>query len=311
LGAVGEDAEGGARLMRLLPEGAAEKAGLHEGDLVKSVDKKPVEGFQQLLRLLQEYKEGDKVTVHVLRGTEDKDIALTVGSPTGGGRGATARRPYGSGLGGQEENAQEEQGADGVESGGRFRSSDGGDTWARVNSINPRPMYFSQVRVDPSDDKYVYVLGVSQYRSSDGGKTFTADLGRGNDFGRPARAAGGAGGPTGGFGGGGGGGPSHSHAPWVAPHDRPHLIIRCHGGFYASYDRGGNWDHVNTMAIGQFYHVAVDSRPNYKVYGGLQDNGSWGGPSRTHNGPGPINEDWVSVGGGDGFVCRVDANDPD
>src|SRR5262249_13307309 len=58
-------------------------------------------------------------------------------------------------------------------------------------------------------------------------------------------------------------------------------------------------------------HVAIDTSRDYKVYGGLQDNGSWGGPSRTHNGSGPINEDWVSVGGGDGFKCQVDPNDPD
>src|SRR5439155_532989 len=58
-------------------------------------------------------------------------------------------------------------------------------------------------------------------------------------------------------------------------------------------------------------HVAVSSKKPYWVFGGLQDNGSWGGPSVGLHGSGPINEDWISVGGGDGFVCRVDANDPD
>src|SRR5262249_54300268 len=87
--------------------------------------------------------------------------------------------------------------------------------------------------------------------------------------------------------------------------------IGCDGGYYVTYDRGNNWDHLNTMAIGQFYHVDVDPRRNYRVYGGLQDNGSWGGPSMTRTGQGPINEDWISVGGGDGFVCRVDPKDPD
>ena len=55
----------------------------------------------------------------------------------------------------------------------------------------------------------------------------------------------------------------------------------------------------------------IDTRPDYRVYGGLQDNGSWGGPNRTLNATGPINEDWIEVGGGDGFVCRVDPIDPD
>ena len=68
---------------------------------------------------------------------------------------------------------------------------------------------------------------------------------------------------------------------------------------------------MNTLALGQFYHVAVDNRRPYRVYGGLQDNGSWGGPSHALRRYGPVNEDWVSVSGGDGFVCRVDPTDPD
>src|SRR5207244_1709176 len=84
------------------------------------------------------------------------------------------------------------------------------------------------------------------------------------------------------------------------------------GGYYATYDRMANWDHLNHMPIGQFYHVAVDSKKPYNVYGGLQDNGCWGGPSHgLKGGVGPINEDWVSIAGGDGYVCRVDQNDPD
>ena len=89
------------------------------------------------------------------------------------------------------------------------------------------------------------------------------------------------------------------------------MVLGGDGGLYVTCDRMEHWDHLNHAAIGQFYHVAIDTRRDYKVYGGLQDNGSWGGPSRTHNGSGPINEDWVSVGGGDGFKCQVDPNDPD
>src|SRR5262249_25343067 len=146
----------------------------------KALEKKPVEGFQQLLERLQERKEGDKVTLSVQQGNETKDVVLTVGSATaGGGRGPTARRPYSSGLGGQEEDVQDEQGAEGYQSGGLFKSTDAGESWVRVNSINPRPTYFSQVRVDPSDSNYLYILGVSQYISTNGGKTFVANLGRG------------------------------------------------------------------------------------------------------------------------------------
>ena len=69
--------------------------------------------------------------------------------------------------------------------------------------------------------------------------------------------------------------------------------------------------HLNTTDLGQFYHVAVDSRKPYRVYGGLQDNGSWGGPSHVLRGTGPVNDDWLFLNGGDGFVCRVDPTDPD
>src|SRR5262249_38189068 len=89
------------------------------------------------------------------------------------------------------------------------------------------------------------------------------------------------------------------------------MIVGCDGGFYQTYDRTANWDHLNHLAIGQFYHVAIDTRRDYKVYGGLQDNGTWGGPSRTHTQTGPVNEDWISVGGRHGFRCQVDPHDPD
>jgi hypothetical protein len=89
------------------------------------------------------------------------------------------------------------------------------------------------------------------------------------------------------------------------------MIVGCDGGFYQSYDRAAHWDHLNHLALGQFYHVAVDTRPLYRAFGGLQDNGSWGGPAQVLRSTGPINEDWLMVGGGDGFVCRVDPTDPD
>ena len=90
------------------------------------------------------------------------------------------------------------------------------------------------------------------------------------------------------------------------------MLIGCDGGFYVTYDRGANWDHLNTLALGQFYHVAVDNRQPYRVYGGLQDNGSWGGPSRTPAAaPARSTRTGSFVSGGDGFVCRVDPTDPD
>jgi photosystem II stability/assembly factor-like uncharacterized protein len=130
----------------------------------------------------------------------------------------------------------------------------------------------------------LYVLGVAQHQSKDGGSIFT------EDFGRRVHADG--------------------HDLWIDPSDGRHMIIGCDGGVYVTHDRGVTWDHINTAAIGQFYHVAISPKQPYWVAGGLQDNGSWAGPAISRSG-GAVNEDWVNLNGGDGFVCRVDPNDPD
>ncbi|MGH7224076.1 MAG: PDZ domain-containing protein, partial [Gemmataceae bacterium] len=279
----GKDAPGGVRVESVFPQGESEKAGLKVGDILQKIDKTDVKTFQQVVELFRAHNPGDKVTVKVLRGKESKELSVTVvrrPSP----RQANPRRPYSFQYGGQRANVQDQQGPNSHEYGGVYKSSDGGESWSRINSINPRPMYFSQIRVDPTDEKYVYVLGVSMYHSEDGGKTFKIDNG-----------------------------PYHpdQHAMWIDPRDGRHMLVGTDGGYYVTYDRMGNWEHLNNMAIGQFYHVAIDSKAPYRVYGGLQDNGSWGGPSHALDGRGPINEDWIETGGGDGFVCRVDEQDPD
>jgi photosystem II stability/assembly factor-like uncharacterized protein len=293
LGIRGEDAadEKGARLVDVPAGGPAEKAGLKAGDIIRKLGDKPVASYRMLLELTQTGKVGEKVKVEISRAEETKTVELTYaarpGFPGGGvfgPGGPSATRPWRAFYGGQRENAQKQQGPDSFQYGGVYKSADGGESWTRVNSVNPRPMYFSQVRVDPSDDKFVYVLGVGLYRSNNGGKTFHLNVN---------------------------GIHADQHALWINPRDGRHMVIGCDGGFYVTHDRMDNWDHLNHMAIGQFYHVAVSSKRPYWVFGGLQDNGAWGGPSIGLSGTGPINEDWVSVGGGDGYVCQVDRNDPD
>ena len=280
--------------------GDAEKAGIKPGDVVVEVDGKKVSGFRDFMQALRAgaqedspRKAGDKVKVKVKQGdkTIDAELALAATEVPGFGpaRGAVPGKPYAMGLGGQQPNVQEQQGKDAFQTGGVFMSADGGETWKRVNSLNPRPMYFSVIRVDPSDDKTVYVLADTPtpiYKSTDGGKTFVnLTTARGVH--------------------------ADAHALWVSPAGGKELIIGCDGGFYVTYDKGVTWEHLNHLALGQFYHVAADTRRPYRVYGGLQDNGSWGGPSNSRRTYGPVNEDWVFVNGGDGFVCRVDPTDPD
>jgi photosystem II stability/assembly factor-like uncharacterized protein len=290
----GEESEQvGARLTRVIEEGPAEKAGLQAGDIVVAINNKTIHSGEELREENRNHNAGDKVKVKFIRDGKNMEAELTVaqrpaGGPFGGGGrgGGDPNRPFGATLGGQIENALARQGADGFQYGGVYKSTDGGDSWTRINSLNPRPMYFSQIRVDPSDENYVYVLGISIARSTDSGKTFRVSGGRGVH--------------------------ADQHALWIDPHDGRHMILGCDGGFYATYDRMANWDHLNQLAIGQFYHVALDTRPrHYYVYGGLQDNGSWGGPSHGRTEIGPVNEDWIMVGGGDGFKCAVDPNDPE
>ncbi|HVL13313.1 MAG TPA: PDZ domain-containing protein, partial [Gemmata sp.] len=284
--------------------GAAEKAGVKTGMVVAAVEGKAVANWQEFRTELRvspkeanARKEGEKVKVTFKSTDKDKkekalDAVLALETveftPNLGRAGGTNTRPFliDRTVGGQQANVQKDQGKDGVNTGGVFKSEDGGGTWTRVNSLNPRPFYFSQIRTDPNDDKGVFVLGdTTLWRSTDGGARFAS-----------AAAAGVH--------------PDH-HALWINPKDSRHMIIGCDGGFYATYDRGTTWDHLNVLALGQFYHVCVDNQKPYNVYGGLQDNGSWGGPSQTLRAIGPINDDWRFIQGGDGFVCRVDPFDPD
>jgi photosystem II stability/assembly factor-like uncharacterized protein len=165
-------------------------------------------------------------------------------------------------------------------SSGVWRSSDGGKTWEFRSNNNNRPMYYSKIRVDPNNPDIVYTTGASASKSVDGGVKFDTM-----------------------------GGQSHGdhHQIWINPHNSNHLLIGNDGGFDISYDQGETWEEISLMALGQFYAISADMRKPYYVCGGLQDNGSWCGPSAVRGGTGPMNHHWFRIGGGDGFYT---ANDP-
>lgn len=102
-----------------------------------------------------------------------------------------------------------------------------------------------------------------------------------------------------------------NHVIWIDPADPRHYLVGCDGGLYESFDRGESWLFHNNFVISQFYDVDVDnSTPFYYVYGGTQDNASVGGPSRTRSQSGITNTDWFVTWGGDGFQSRIDPEDP-
>ena len=167
---------------------------------------------------------------------------------------------------------------------GLYRSNDKGETWTKMSSTNPRPMYFSNVRIDPNNDQRIWVLGVSLHYSEDGGKTFTTQ--RGSVL------------------------HSDHHAMWIDPTNSNNMITGCDGGIHYSRDQGRLWDQRAQIAIGQFYEIGLDNAKPYKVCGGLQDNYTWCGPSATTNASGITNEDWYTVQGGDGFYAQIDPEEP-
>jgi hypothetical protein len=165
---------------------------------------------------------------------------------------------------------------------GLYRSTDGGRTWERRAPQNVRPFYYSQVRVDPKNPERVYWSSTPVMFSDDGGKTARqATLGLHVDH----------------------------HAMWIDPNDPEHFIVGNDGGIGITWDKGGNYDFVNTIPLGQFYNISYDMAVPYRVCGGLQDNGSWCGPSRRKQGP-ITNGMWASISGGDGFHTAQDPTDP-
>ena len=175
---------------------------------------------------------------------------------------------------------------------GLYRSQDGGASWARIGTTNPRSSYFSQVRIDPTDARRVYVLGVRLMISDDEGRTFRESR---VTYSRP-----------------GGDRPRDDldvHAMWIDPRDSAHLVIGSDVGIAISHDRGATWDFVDNLPIGQFYHVGYDMDTPYHVYGGLQDNDVWGGPSAVRYRFGITNREWFTLSIGDGFAAFADPKD--
>ena len=166
---------------------------------------------------------------------------------------------------------------------GVWKSTDKGRTWTFLTNENNRPMYYSQIRVDPTDENIVYVGGQNAAKSTDGGKNFSSIQGNGM-------------------------GHVDNHAIWINPFNNKHVMYGNDGSLDVSYDGAQNFEAVRLWAVGQPYHVSVDMGRPYYVCTGLQDNGSWCGPSSVR-GSAIRAWHWYGMGGGDGFQTQIDPTD--
>ncbi len=172
-----------------------------------------------------------------------------------------------------------------------YRSDDGGMTWKKthqksISIFNTYGYYFAKIYTSHYNPDKVYILGFYAQVSTDGGKTFkTMDKGHVH---------------------------ADHHALWVNPKRDSHVINGNDGGCNITYDDGANWFKANTPAVGQYYAITVDEARPYNVYGGLQDNGSWWGPSNHKEDPGWIDNGQYAyriINGGDGMQAQVDTRD--
>ena len=164
-------------------------------------------------------------------------------------------------------------------SGTLFRSDDRGSHWKMVNddpNLNFRPFYYSDVRVDPSNPDHLFTLSGRLSKSTDGGRTFKF-IAQGVH--------------------------GDHQSLWIDPKNGKHVLSGSDGGFQVSYDGGETWDIINNVELSQFYQIFVDNKVPYNVYGGLQDNGTWVGPSNSLVEDGIMKRHWTALAGGDGYYA--------
>ncbi|MFQ5865576.1 MAG: hypothetical protein ACE5IW_10140 [bacterium] len=161
-----------------------------------------------------------------------------------------------------------------------YRTDDAGKEWRQVSegTVGGRGNYYGQIVVDPNDAEHVYVMGTRVNESNDGGRTWKKAFRYGGD----------------------------NHVLWIDPDDSRHMLLGYDYGMAITYDSGEHWYHPDELPMAQLYAIGVDMDYPYNVYGGMQDFGSWKGPS-TKKGRFPIRfEDWEHMQGGDGFYNLVD-----
>ncbi|HRS02151.1 MAG TPA: glycosyl hydrolase [Bacteroidota bacterium] len=169
---------------------------------------------------------------------------------------------------------------------GIYLSTDRGESWEKRNSwISGSPQYYQEIICDPINPEKAYFMDTYTKYTTDGGKTL-------KNVGLKYRHV-------------------DDHSIWIDPKDTRHYIIGGDGGLYETYDDGIEWRFFANLPLGQFYRIQSDNKePFYWVYGGTQDNSSWGGPSQTNSTGGITNDEWFQIVGGDGYEAQIDPTDP-
>ncbi len=169
---------------------------------------------------------------------------------------------------------------------GIYRSTNRGASWERRTTWNnASPQYYQEVLCDPFNPDKIYLPDTYSMLSEDGGKTLQRISNKDRHV--------------------------DDHAFWLDKDMLDHWLIGGDGGIYETFDAGANWRWFGNLPVGQFYRIQADnSEPFYYVYGGTQDNNSWGGPSQTNNSGGILNDDWFMMIGGDGYEAQIDPKDP-
>ncbi len=174
--------------------------------------------------------------------------------------------------------------AEGKES-GFFRSTNKGATWVKQSDYVTSGNYYQEIICDPYDVDKVFSMNTWLHHTENGGKSFMA-TGETNKH-------------------------VDNHCIWINPTNTDHWIVGCDGGIYETYDHATTWEYKANLPITQFYKVSIDyDEPFYNVFGGTQDNNSQGGPSRSINNAGILNQDWWITVGGDGYETQVDPTNP-
>jgi hypothetical protein len=170
--------------------------------------------------------------------------------------------------------------------GGFYRSENRGESWEKRSGHSTSGNYYAELVADPHRFDRVYSMDVFLKVTDDGGKTF-------RDLGESSKHV-------------------DNHSIWIDPDDDEHYLVGCDGGLYETFDAARTWNFRANLPTIQFYKVSVDdATPFYRVYGGTQDNFTFGGPSRTISQHGILNSDWTVVTTGDGFQARSEPGDPD